>query len=90
MTLSAGNNKSILNKTGATATLRANAAVLTIRYDGLSFLIDVAQGDVFINNAPAVVGEAIPRSCVVTFGLSGGTSSRTFVSANISKPEVVL
>jgi eukaryotic-like serine/threonine-protein kinase len=90
LTLSAGNNKSILNAPGATATLRANAAVLTIRYDGLSFLIDVAQGDVFVNNAAAVVGDSIPRSCVVTFGLSGGPSSRTFVSANISKPEVVL
>lgn len=90
LTLSAGNSKNTLNAPGATAELRSNRAFLRIEYDGLSFKIDEAQGDVFINNAPAVAGDSIPRSCVITFGLSGSDTSRTFVSANISKPEVVL
>jgi len=90
LTLSEGNNKRVLGSSGATATLRVGAASLAIRYNGLSFLIESVEGEVYINNTPAQAVTCIPGSCVLTFGSSGGPVGRTFVSASISKPEVVL
>ncbi|SPD46711.1 protein kinase domain-containing protein [Cupriavidus neocaledonicus] len=64
-----------------------NLGVLKVSYDGLVFRIDEVVPDVFVNNAPALVGATLPDSCVLTFGADRG---RQWVTFSSSHPEVML
>jgi serine/threonine protein kinase len=90
LTLSAGGGKTVLNTPARGVTVKAGSATLLIRYTGLQFVIEQLQGEVFINNAPAAVGQSIPGSCVITVNTSPFGYNRTFISANVSNPGVVL
>lgn len=59
---------------------------LGIHYDGLQFLVATTAGNVFVNNSAAKAGRVIPGCCVLTFGVGSG---RTFVTFDISNPEVM-
>ena len=63
---------------------------IEIAYDGLTFSVHVATGEVFINNAPAKPGERIPGSCVVTLGDASRQNKRAYITFDVSNPEVVL
>lgn len=63
---------------------------MTITYDGLSFSVSKAQGDVFINNVAATVGVEIPACCVITIGAPALKNQRAFITMDVSHPEVVL
>lgn len=60
---------------------------LSVRYDGYDFVIREVDGDVFINNYLAAVGDNLPMCCVITFGRLGGR--RRFVTFDTSNPEVI-
>jgi serine/threonine protein kinase len=75
---------------GKSISLRTTLAAVTIKYDGLRFIIESIEGDVFINNSIAQIGNMLPASCVITLGASHLGSSRTFVPFNVSHPGVVL
>ena len=75
---------------GKSVVLRSGADSITVHYDGLSYRITSAAGDVYINNAGAPVGSELPKSCVVTLGADALGSSRTFIAVDTSHPEVVL
>ena len=79
-----------LGTPGKSISLQTGVGALTIKYDGLSFIIDSLSGDVYINNVPARVSARLPGSCVITFGAAHLGSSRTFVPFNVSHPGVVL
>lgn len=62
-----------------------------IVYDGLSFTVTRVSGEVYINNEAVNVGYVLPGSCVVALG--GGwrkNAERTFVTFDLSHPEIVL
>ena len=59
-------------------------------YDGLRFYVSVATGEIYINNSPAVSGDVILGSCVVTIGDAYRANSRVYITLDISNPEVVL
>jgi serine/threonine-protein kinase len=80
----------VLSDVGSSARLPAGADTITIRYDGLEFVITGVAGDVYINNRSAVVDDILPESCVVTLGAASLGPSRKFVPVNMSHPEVVL
>ena len=63
----------------------------TIRYDGLSFIVDSVSGEVQINNRSAVVGSSLPGACVVALGAAHRRANeRRFITFDISHPEIVL
>jgi serine/threonine protein kinase len=54
------------------------------------FIVRECDGDVYINNKIAAVGDEVPDSCVVTFGPMGAGASRRFIPFDVSQPEIVL
>nr|WP_298725955.1 serine/threonine-protein kinase [uncultured Steroidobacter sp.] len=54
------------------------------------FIIREVEGAIFVNNVPAVVGQELPNSCVLTFGAAGAAWQRKFVPFDVSQPEIVL
>lgn len=68
----------------------AGIGKVEIIYTGLKFIVYIAEGEVFINNSPAVRGEEIPGSCVVALGAPLRGSSRAYITFDVSNPEVVL
>jgi eukaryotic-like serine/threonine-protein kinase len=79
-----------LSSVGQTVTLRVQNDTMTIKYDGLDFIVDAVSGDVFINNHAAQQGTSLPASCVITLGGPQLGQARTFVPFNVSHPAVVL
>lgn len=79
-----------LTTPGKSMNLQTSMGGITIRYDGLRFVIESLSGAVYINNRTARVGETLPGSCVITLGAPPLGSSRTFVPFNLSHPGVVL
>jgi serine/threonine-protein kinase len=60
---------------------------IAINYSGISFDVAETVGDVRVNNRPILVGEQMPKSCVITLGAGG--DRRAFATFDISNPEVV-
>jgi serine/threonine protein kinase len=64
---------------------------IVIRYDGLSFIVESAEGEVQINNQAVKAGLTLPGACVVALGGSHRRASdRRFITFDISHPEIVL
>jgi eukaryotic-like serine/threonine-protein kinase len=63
---------------------------LEITYDGLDFVVNIANGEVFVNNMPTNKGYRLPGSCVITLGAIEHGAARKFITFDISHPEVVL
>lgn len=61
-----------------------------IAYDGLVFKVTAVEGDVFINNRNAEVGQILPGSCVVTLGGPEMKADRRYITFDVSHPEIVL
>ena len=76
----------ILDNNNRRITLNASICSLTIEYNGLEFIVAQVTGAVFINNTQVRVGNVVPGCCVLTFGTSSG---RTFVTFDVSNPEVM-
>lgn len=89
--LSTGSNEYDLNTPGQGVTLNINEiGSIEIRYDGLQFIVARVSGDVYINNSTVNVGETLPGASVITIGAPHLGARRTFVTFDISHPEVVL
>ena len=64
---------------------------LSIRYDGLAFIVDRVKGEVAINNQVVAEGSALPGACVVALGAAHRRANeRRFITFDISHPEIVL
>jgi eukaryotic-like serine/threonine-protein kinase len=64
---------------------------ISIKYDGLAFLVAGVSGEVHINNRPVVEGSILPGACVVALGAAYRRSNeRRFITFDISHPEIVL
>ena len=89
--LSTGDQEYDLNTPGQGVTLNiAGRGSIEIRYDGLWFVVANVSGDVFVNNRIATVDQILPGASVITIGAQHLGSSRTFLTFDISHPEVVL
>lgn len=64
---------------------------LSIRYDGLAFIVDSVSGEVAINNQAVAKGSILPGACVVALGAAHRRANeRRFITFDISHPEIVL
>jgi serine/threonine-protein kinase len=61
-----------------------------IVYDGYDFKLDTIVGDVFVNNSRVSKGFKLDGSSVITLGAETLGPRRTFVTFDVSHPEVVL
>lgn len=86
-----GTNEYILEKVNQVVKLDSpNYGSLSIKYDGLDFLIESVSGAIFVNNQSVYQGQALPKDCVITIGSPSAGGSRLFITFDISNPEVVL
>lgn len=84
-----GGRPCVLNAKERAVTLEMGAhGKIRIEYNGMMFIVTYVEGAVYINAAEARVGQFMPGSCVITFGVNGG--SRGFVPFDVSNPEVVI
>lgn len=79
-----------LSGTGAEAALKYGSDSIRIRYDGHEFWVNAFTGDAFINNVRIVEPTKLPGSCVITLGARELAARRTFVTIDVSHPEVVV
>ena len=64
---------------------------VSIAYDGLEFKVMDVEGEVWVNNMQMTDGVLLPECCVIAFGAPDRRASdRTFVTMDVSHPEVVL
>ncbi|WP_448724431.1 serine/threonine-protein kinase [Pseudomonas farris] len=76
-----------LHAGAAVANIIINPTVaISVRYDGMVFVVSSLMGPILINNIPAAVGMELPACCVITIVLG---SSRKFVTFDVSNPEVM-
>ena len=64
---------------------------LSIVYDGLDFRVAHVEGDIWANNMEVSIDTFLPDCCVIAFGgPDRRASQRSFVTMDVSHPEVVL
>ncbi|MGP6441557.1 serine/threonine-protein kinase [Rahnella aceris] len=82
----------ILDVTHPTVSLKvANVGEIEIKYNGYEFYIARISGEVYINNRTPIASEFFPHSCVIIIGSQARRSNqRSFITFDISHPEVVL
>jgi len=87
--LVSGSNVFVMSSEKPGALLQIDSTLsIAIRYTGLAFRVAATEGVVSINNCRVRVGDALPKSCVITLGDTG--ERRVFATFDISNPEVVL
>ncbi|WP_394134534.1 serine/threonine-protein kinase [Aliivibrio fischeri] len=79
------NNRNRRAKVSSTSGTSLNGEI-TIEYDGYDFKVAALDGDVTVNNNQVNVGHILPGASVITLGTS---ARRSFVTFDISNPEVV-
>ncbi len=82
--------KFVLDHSKPTVTLKHQFGSVTFVYDGLSFVVTLVSGEVWANNIRIVTGSAPPDGSVITFGDPERKFARSFVTVDVSHPEVVL
>lgn len=64
---------------------------ISIKYDGLAFVVDSVSGEVQINNQIVTAGSRLPGACVVALGGPHRRGNeRRYITFDISHPEIVL
>lgn len=64
---------------------------ISIKYDGLAFVVESVSGEVQINNQAVAAGSRLPGACVVALGGAHRRGNeRRFITFDISHPEIVL
>ncbi|UUZ73428.1 serine/threonine protein kinase [Polaromonas sp. P1(28)-8] len=79
----------VTTDTKKVSSLTTPHGALDIGYDGYEFTIRKVHGDVFVNNAPAKVGQRLHEGCLLTFGGKPLGGNRLFVPFRQSSPEIV-
>jgi serine/threonine-protein kinase len=80
-----------LNSSDRAVVLSVNGqGTITLRYDGLRFVVDAVGGDVAINNTKVSTGDILPGSCVIVLGHVSLGTNRTNITVDVSHPEVAI
>lgn len=82
--------KYALSTASKVATTKSNFGTATVSYDSMDFVLTDFTGEVWVNNMKARKGMRLPGGCVFTFGDPSRKSARSYVTLDISHPEVVL
>jgi serine/threonine-protein kinase len=80
----------VLSNAQPAAPIKTNFGSATISYDSMDFVLSSVSGEVWVNNMRAHQGMRLPGGCVLTFGDPPRRNTRTFVTLDISHPQVVL
>jgi len=80
---------SVTTDTNKVSNLTTSHGAIDIGYDGYQFTIKKIQGDVFVNNSPANVGQSLHEGCLLTFGGRQLGGNRIFVPFRQNSPEIV-
>ena len=84
-----GGGKHVLDASQRTVNLSVGGqGALSISYDGFGFVVSNASGSVFVNNMVAVNGMILPGACVIVLGNPSLGNQRTFITLDVSHPEV--
>ena len=86
-------NGKVYELTGSRRTITLASRTLgsiDIKYDNLNFKVSKVMGSAYINNRAISEGYVLPNNCVITLGDESKDRSRSFITFDISNPEVVL
>ena len=72
------------------ATVRNDVGSATFRYDLMDFRLTKVDGEVWINNIRGQNGMRLPDGCVLALGNPTRGRNRSFITFDVSHPEVVL
>ncbi len=68
----------------------ASIGTFSIIYDGLRFHIDNVSGEIYMNNIEVTEKKELIGSCVVAIGSPERENSRSYITFDVSNPEVAL
>lgn len=80
----------LINHSQKGAKLSAPLGGLSVHYDGLNFSMRNIQGHISVNGVAAQDGDFLNGSCVIVVGPDSAGASRSYISFDVSHPEVVL
>jgi len=63
---------------------------ITVEYTGTRFMVRAVAGDVYVNNRSMNVGDRLSGAMVITLGATAMKAVRTFISFDISHPEILV
>lgn len=87
--LSLGTKTHEITATSRSATIKSGGlSEIGVTYDGLRFTVTSRTGDVLVNNMTFDIGDELPSCCVIAFSNANGIS-RSFVTFDVSNPEVM-
>lgn len=80
-----------LHQVGQVVKLSSGAlGAIDVSYDGYNFVAVKVTGDVFINNMSITPPQPLPGACVITLGAPNLGYHRSYITLDITHPEVVL
>lgn len=79
-----------LEQVGQVVKLSAGSLAIDVSYDGYDFVAVKVAGDVYINNMNIVPPQPLPGACVITLGAPSLGYHRSYITFDITHPEVVL
>lgn len=63
---------------------------IDVSYDGYDFVAVKVVGDVYINNMGVTPPQPLPGACVITLGAPSLGYNRSYITFDVTHPEVVL
>ena len=63
---------------------------ITVEYTGTRFVVRVVIGDVYVNNRTMTAGDKLNGAMVITLGAPAMRAGRTFITFDISHPEILV
>ena len=79
-----------LEQVGQVVKLSAGSLAIDVSYDGYDFVAVKVAGDVYINNMSIAPPQPLPGACVITLGAPSLGYHRSYITFDITHPEVVL
>lgn len=90
-TMIVGGNNHYLENIGQVVKLSSGSlGAIDILYDGYDFIAINVSGDVYVNNISVSPPSILPGACVITLGAPSLTSRRSYITFDVTHPEVVL
>lgn len=83
-----GHSTNIVNSQSSRARVKTMLGSFSISYDGSYFILGDINGEVFVNGMRVVSGEQLTGSCVIITGAVTAGMSRSFITFDLSNPEV--
>lgn len=84
-------NSFVINATRRVATIKfPHRGDLKIEYDGLEYTLSAWPNECYINGRLVTEAQILHQSCIITVGAPTRGPNRTFITFDISQPEIVL